>query len=540
MHLQSNYPISAQPASERGSALIIVVILLLLASTFTVFALNVGVFEQRTVGNDVRAKLVHEIAEAGANQASEVLNLDRALIDTTNAANWQLCGAGDDTFPCGAMDAGRRATVYRFIGGNIDVDGNGTVSALEQRYIPIQNRIQSVGGFNVRYGVGALICRVRKPDPAAPPGAPAECATNPADETSTFTVTLVSKAEIPAEGSSATVSTTIGGFALINIPTGIPPVVASGTIDVTGNMQLVTNPNGGGNGVPVSMWTRRDVDKTGTPNTCYLDEFLRDGGSGQDGTLRWYQGMPICHNCDCPSSGSLSYSGSGNKQCEGIDILDVDNNLANDPACPYESNRDVRPEEFPCDLFEYVFGVKAWSDTDGDHFCETAVRVEDPKNPGNQINADILFLRDNAKLIITNSADCSKLNAASSGLIWDRVGCDLKNQLGSPNNPVILVVDQHAKYNAGFNSYGMVFVRATDADADHTVKLSATTGGNATISAQGHAAIYGTIVVQGRAEKLNGTLSVVFNGDLLQTFNKSPENIAFGALPGAWTDRVRY
>ena len=43
---------------QSGSVLLVVVVLLLLAGLLTLLALNTGVFEQRTSGNDLRTKLV--------------------------------------------------------------------------------------------------------------------------------------------------------------------------------------------------------------------------------------------------------------------------------------------------------------------------------------------------------------------------------------------------------------------------------------------------------------------------------------------------
>lgn len=46
-------------AAQRGSALLIAVVLLLLAGIMTLLGLNVGVFEARSTGNDIRGKLVN-------------------------------------------------------------------------------------------------------------------------------------------------------------------------------------------------------------------------------------------------------------------------------------------------------------------------------------------------------------------------------------------------------------------------------------------------------------------------------------------------
>ncbi|GAA4500017.1 pilus assembly PilX N-terminal domain-containing protein [Pseudaeromonas paramecii] len=91
-----------------------------------------------------------------------------------------------------------------------------------------------------------------------------------------------------------------------------PLTVAAG-MAVGGNFNVGANPNGGGSGVPLSIWTNGNVDlTTGSGNTCGLQEY--------------YDG-----NCS-----SASYSSAGNKQA---DILDNDT------------------VNFPSDLLKYVFGV---------------------------------------------------------------------------------------------------------------------------------------------------------------------------------------
>ncbi len=91
------------------------------------------------------------------------------------------------------------------------------------------------------------------------------------------------------------------------------PMLVVGGLSVGGNFQLVANPNGGGAGVPLSVWTDKAVDLSkASGETCGLQEW-------QDGT--------------CSSS---PYSSA--KTGKGPDILDSDPN-------------------FPKDMLNYIFGV---------------------------------------------------------------------------------------------------------------------------------------------------------------------------------------
>lgn len=101
---------------------------------------------------------------------------------------------------------------------------------------------------------------------------------------------------------------------ITRVTAGTPdaPLTVAGGMAVSGNFMVVANPNGGGRGVPLSIWTDQYVDLTnGSGSTC--------------GQQEWVNG----------SCGTATYSEQGNKQA---DILD------SDPL-------------FPADLLLYIFGV---------------------------------------------------------------------------------------------------------------------------------------------------------------------------------------
>ncbi|MDF2178217.1 hypothetical protein P2G88_08125 [Aliiglaciecola sp. CAU 1673] len=103
------------------------------------------------------------------------------------------------------------------------------------------------------------------------------------------------------------------------------PLIVAGGLNVGGNFEVAANPNGGGTGVPLSIWTDQLVDmNNGSGTTCGLHEH-------QNGTCS-----------------TAPYSEKGFKD---LDIVD------NDPG-------------FPTDLMEYLFNVPEadWSQlrTDAD------------------------------------------------------------------------------------------------------------------------------------------------------------------------------
>ena len=542
---------------NTGNALFVVVVLLLLASVMSLFAMNVGVFEQRASGNDLRAKLVNEVAEAGLAKGMEYLHENSQLLKST-AGNWEKCAATDTSFPCGSIreastvrvvaedgtvttpELQRRSTMYYWTGGGHDFDASGAISGWETRMLPIAGTITNTGGFPVNSGVGAVLCRVAYKDKDTDP---TECTDDPAKASPSSVVTLVSVGALPTESARTTLSQTVGSYNILNSPPNKPPIMAAGSVDITGGIQIVTNPNGGGPGVPVSVWTRKDLTKTGTPNTCYADEFLRFGAKNSaPPTLLGTSKVEVCDTCGCPTEHTLSYQSSGNTQQEGMDILDVDLNTG--------VNRDVRPEEFPCDMFEYVFRVKAWNDTDGDYFCETKIMTT-YKNPNTGVNvsmgADEAFLYANSAKVMARDAAATALlkptqiptltypSSAASGLLWCQLNCDIgsSQQLGTPDRPVLLVIDGPAKIQG--RVFGMIFLRSTGNT------LNPADGGDATLEMNAGATVYGTIIIQGKVTKANGTAAVIYNNKVLVNLGNDPANDKFGGVPGGWADdRVSY
>lgn len=124
-----------------------------------------------------------------------------------------------------------------------------------------------------------------------------------------------------ANGASAdaTASTTVTQGVYFNSqlfpgpPGGPPPLMGAGNIPLNGNFTVVANPNAGGPGVPVSIWSKSTITAPqGSSITCQLGEY-------QSGTC---------------SSDYLS-----KKDIKGVDIVDGDTT------------------NFPPDMFQYVFGI---------------------------------------------------------------------------------------------------------------------------------------------------------------------------------------
>ena len=552
--------------NQRGAVLLVAIVLLLLAGVMTLFALNVGVFEQRSTANDVRAKLVNEVAEAGLAQGFEYLM--RQHPDMLDDNSWEKCVTNDETFPCGAVEqfepdgtTPRRASMYRLKAKVNSITG--IDAALSNYMLPLSSDLSTVGnGEAVAYGVAPLLCRVQRPVAGEDAETPVRCGDGTGTGASDLRVaTFVSVATIPNSSARTTLVQTIGQYPLLGELLEVPPLTASGVIDATGNINIVVNPNSAGPGVPVSIWTRSDVGKTGNFNTCYADEFFRQGD--KFGDVKPEGPTVTCDTCECEPEFALSYPKAGNVQTEGIDVLDID------VGGHVGINHDVKPEEFPCDLFGYVFGVDAHSDEDGDFFCEKQIVTQyvNPNNTAQYVNmgADEAYLYTNAQKIapvdgrtysysltpggaaagtVTAASlltDAQKFSASElaatdswPGMVWCQENCGLDSQItfGSPDAPVVLVVDGDVDLAA--RVFGLLFLRS-NGSAD----LVPADGGNAELRINnGHAAVYGAVVVQGTATKINGGVIVsdpTVLGGLGGAGNDKP-----ATLPGAWNDQKSY
>jgi len=422
----------------------------------------------------------------------------------------------------------------------------------------------------VAYGVAPVVCFANGPAADAE-GIPCGAV----GSSRVMVATFVSVAKFPGENTSSTLVQTVGQYPKFGDEVmNTPPIMASGVVDVTGNLQVVTNPNAGGTGVPVSVWSRVDIDKHGTPNTCYADEFFRYTQGSATPSL--YQSTIRCDDCKCDANGSpatLSYDQSGinrclnaSDDCEGIDVLDVDegtNSTAGyNTGGHHGANFNVRSDalsyptcEFPPDMFKFVFGVDAWVDTDLDCFAETEAASVLYQNTDNgttrTIPPDEAYLYKIADQVIPTDANIPLVRAtqmatnavlndapASSGVIWCQAACDVTGQVGTPDAPVFLILDGPVTIHGII--FGYVFVRETG------TTLNPSTGShnagkcpnNCMLQMNAGSAIYGALVVQGQV-KANGTSAVIYDGNVLRGVIEDA-GLVYSTLPGAWTDQQAY
>lgn len=203
--------------------------------------------------------------------------------------------------------------------------------------------------------------------------------------------------------SQATVSQQVLSISPISATPAAPLTVAAG-MAAGGNFTVAANPNGGGPGVPISIWSGpgTTVSVGSSSSTCGQQEYY-------DGTCS-----------------SQAYSSS--KAGVNSDILDNDAN-------------------FPDDLLSYIFNGS------------TSVQdVIDSVKSSYSSTAQIALHIGASGTGLTN---CNSLDTSSKGIYVIRGTCSPPGDVGSRAFPVILlVVNGSFTMNANKNIYGIIFTYA--------------------------------------------------------------------------------
>lgn len=226
-------------------------------------------------------------------------------------------------------------------------------------------------------------------------------------------------------GGSATVRVQVAGYSLMSDAKTVPLMVAGGT-SIGGSFNVVANPNGGGPGVPISVWSDKSVAGTGSWQTCHQGDF---NGSSCGGTI-------------------------SDKNHIGADIKQ------NDVA------------GFPKDLLYFLFG---------EH--------QDPAGWANMV-AMATGVSPSLSIPGGTTFRCSDLKAASSGIyIFDGNDgdCDLSDVVGSTSAPVVLIVKNAEKtklsLNGNLNFNGLIYAYSSDTTQSPEVKANGTATVNGSLIA---------------------------------------------------------
>ncbi|NHI00962.1 PilX N-terminal domain-containing pilus assembly protein [Oceanimonas doudoroffii] len=127
--------------------------------------------------------------------------------------------------------------------------------------------------------------------------------------TATYQVSIIQDSPIPnawqlesaatlAGGGGTTVSVQVVRRSILNPANAgpaAPLLIGGASTGISGNMTVVANPNGGGPGVPVSVWSGKDIAGGGSMQTCQLGDY---NGSGCTDTLSTKSGGTVTLDSD--------------------------------------------------------------------------------------------------------------------------------------------------------------------------------------------------------------------------------------------------
>jgi len=478
------------------------VLILVLLTLMMFFAMRVGVFEQRVSANESRQKLAFHAAESGIEHAKEFFLGNTILIASdapdllpngtdgwlaeTNEKRWQQCSEagldllnGSGSHPCfGEAIPQERANVYYYVAP--ETIEPGVAVADRSRDVPV-GTTGILPGTTEKVTVEALLCVLElDPDEDIPVQG---CSTDrDIADGSYYMITLLARGEADCQGEAdadpcfaeALVSEQVSNFGATaggNSPD--VPLTTKSSFPPSGTAEVVPNPNAGGVGVPISVWMNKN-------SSCGGSEINPSSGSWSTCEMHEWYGIDIkpddmaCpdSNCSCLEDESISYTHAGFDRL-GIDLVEDTN--------------------FPCDLFEFYFGVP---------------------------RANYEVVKSYAKLI----ADCDSLDENSFGIYWVTGSSCFINSgatIGSKDNPVLLVsAASLTRLNGGAKFYGVIFV--TDVEKPE-----------AELQSLGTNTVYGSVINDGLLGAYQGTFQVVWADDVSE---KAANSDGLGSVPGGWSD----
>lgn len=536
--------LATTPRRQRGvTTLAVVLIILVVITAMVLFSSTVGFFEQRTATNLNRARIAQQAADYAISLSGEYLKANRdALISddvadggwfATGTTHWAKCAdvaTPPDGHPClSERDPIRRAQLYFWT-------SDGTVAGSRAlpytSLIPTAAQVESGTGGSAAFAttteVNALLCRLDTTDLAN-----VHCDLTPTSG-NRVALTLVARSALTGESADAEVKeawATYNSF----VPSAAVPLVASGMVKGLGNAMIVAAPNAGGYGLPGSIWTpaNADVDGSGgggigSVSTCHIGDYLK---GTPDTELKTTCATTDDCSCDGGTSSEFLSGHIGSIKREAEDILDIDGGHGVLPDIQFFPGGGLDKPTDPTDdsLFEFTFAVDYVVAEDDDLATavdETVVTATNcgEGSPGTQNCFDYAMREEFDATVV---ASCADIDTSSSGIVYVPTGCtDIPNNIGTPDNPVIVVLDQSGGVGMDLNGnsivYGLLFLHSDDQTA--------------TVTGNGSIKIFGALVVEGTVE-ISGDITVVYDDTSVSgDTHKLPASARFGRVSGSWLD----
>lgn len=497
---------------NRGAALLMVVLILVTMSVMLFFNAQITSFEQIISANDRRAKLAHHVAEAGLSHAMRYFTRNIRDISSIEASGWLpgspgaaqhwiACTANDTDLPCaaaslesdGRSDGFNRENVFYYV-EDPDAETLNTYLPLSALVTEYDDSDPPVPIDNTGYKVQALLCVMSYDQDQYESGTEntyAKCDGSGVPSGINMAIRVISIGTSDDGTAEAVVMQTLANVEPGGGPPSVP-IMTYNSVAPTGALNIVVNPNAGGVGVPVSVWSRNYVyveePGAGSIATCELEEFLATRASSAWRNWTDADGVEYqtCDSCVCPDKvtlGALTHTQSTEVPRKYFDVVDED------PA-------------YPDDIFEFYFGVA---------------------------RTEYAQVRDAADQIL---ADCSTADTSWNGMVWVDGYCDLSGkEVASGTSPVALITTKGVKLNSNSIFYGVLVI------TDPTIAPEDQTSDAIPVSLTGGPVVYGAIMNDPGAAIFNGGFTVVYVEDIV---GKIHPLIVLGNLSGSWTDQLTF
>lgn len=521
---------------ERGVVtLAIGILLLVLITLITLFGARVTVVEQRVAGNDYRAREASGTAQAGLNYGFEYARAYQGIIRSSDVGGWldgTLDLANDNpewsdpveidctaAHPAGSKektvcDSGFDGFI-RFFGAQ-DPNVAFVPTDLSTYDVPMDwppsasGALDDCPGPDCRVRVEMALCEFT----TAPPAGTCEDAGGTAPQ---YAVLVLARGVSEDGTAQASVRQAMTLFDFIP-GSALPPIMATGNVAVSGDLNIVLNPDGAGpgTGIPLSAWSNGDLVFSGDLKFCYEDGYFQQGGGDLTSLTECNPGLdnqpcvaevtidegscplPVCDTCSCPGPGDYDFQdyltyAEGPIANDGIDVVDVDNDAGGSPDSV----------NFPDDVFNYVFGIPH----------------EDYLTLKSFLPADHII------------GDCSGIDDTSSGLYWVEGNCHLTDTVGSPDGPVIIITEGDFNMQGGGTYFGLAFAFSDPDNPDNPIP-----GGD--VDVRGSAKIYGVIVSDHQIDLSNGTFDAIYSDCMFKKLISDDTFKRLGPVPGTWADHI--
>jgi len=466
------------------------ILILVLLTLMMFFAIRVGVFEQRVSSNELRQKRAFHAAESGIQHAKEFFKANSIVLasdienmlgdgtdgwlwDSGTNARWEPCsdaglvltGTGDH--PCFAEpDVDRRDDLYFWSWNN-------------SIHVPVGDIALPAGGTET-VDVQALLCVLVIDNNASPPVQGCSTDTSAVDG-DRYLVTILSRgradcangANCRAEAILREQVSNFGGAAGGQAPA--VPLTTKNAFPPSGAAEVVPNPNGGGVGVPISVWMNGNGQCNPDGTTIYPSQ----GSWATCEAHEWYGLESIPEDVECPGSCSCGLRESLSYTHGTSDIVGID--LVQDPL-------------FPCDLFQFYFGT--------------------PRSNYESVKA---FAK-----VLTN---CDSLDESSAGIYWisgNSCSVNANTVIGSAHAPVLLISAAGTTSLAGGTRiFGVLYVSDVEVSG-------------AEFEVQGNNIVYGQVIMDANyGNNYNGTFQIIYNENLISRVSGTG---GLGNVLGGWAD----